>query len=82
VEREARRSSAARRAEEKKTLAPPALIDAEHALKDARDIGQAATLMYALHVTLITLFHCGNFATANAPVDELVAAFGPFYCLS
>ena len=50
-----------------------ALIDAEHALKDAREIGQAATLMYALHVTLITLFHCGKFATANALVDELVA---------
>ena len=28
-----------------------ALADAEHALKDAREIGQAATLMYALYVT-------------------------------
>ena len=27
-----------------------ALADAEHALKDAREIGQAATLMYALFI--------------------------------
>ena len=28
-----------------------ALADADHALKDAREIGQAATLMYALNFT-------------------------------
>ena len=31
-----------------------ALVDAEHALKDAREIGQAATLMYALAWTNVT----------------------------
>ena len=31
-----------------------ALADAEQALKDAREIGQAATLMYALYVTSLT----------------------------
>ena len=50
-----------------------ALADAERAISDARAIGQAATLMYALvntsfyiHVT------CGNYATANMHLDELV----------
>ena len=50
-----------------------ALRDAEHALKDARDIGQAATLMYALGHVSSTHFECGNYATANLVVDELVA---------
>ena len=31
-----------------------ALADADHALKDAREIGQAATLMYALAITSLT----------------------------
>ena len=34
-----------------------ALADAEHALKDAREIGQAATLMYALAITSLTHIH-------------------------
>ena len=50
-----------------------ALADADHALKDAREIGQAATLMYALALTSLTHIHCGNYAAANAQVDELVA---------
>jgi class 3 adenylate cyclase/predicted ATPase len=49
-----------------------ALADTDHALKDAREIGQAATLMFALQVTLVTFLYCGNYATANANVDELV----------
>ena len=49
-----------------------ALEDTEHALKDARAIGQAATLMFALSNTSRTLIHCGNYATANAQADELV----------
>ena len=32
-----------------------ALADAEHALNDAREIGQAATLMYALTISSWTL---------------------------
>ena len=35
--------------------------DAEHALKNAREIGQAATLMYALSVTAFSHFFCGNY---------------------
>ena len=50
-----------------------ALADAEHALKDAREIGQAATLMYALAITSLTHILCGNYATANAQADEVVA---------
>ena len=50
-----------------------ALADADHALKDAREIGQAATLMYALAIASLTHILCGNYATANAQVDELVA---------
>ena len=50
-----------------------ALADADHALKNAREIGQAAALMYALLVTSPTHIFCGNYATANAQSDELVA---------
>ena len=50
-----------------------ALADAEHALKDAREIGQAATLMYALVYASLTHILCGNYAAANAQADELVA---------
>ena len=49
-----------------------AFADADQALKNAREIGQAATMMYALGVTSIIHIHCGNYATANAIVDELV----------
>ena len=47
-----------------------ALTDTEHARKDAREIGQAATLMYALFQTSFTHTRCGNYATATALVDE------------
>ena len=49
-----------------------ALADTERALKNARDIAQAATLMYALAVTPITHTYCGNYSTANAILDELL----------
>jgi tetratricopeptide (TPR) repeat protein len=50
-----------------------ALADTERMLKDAREIGQAATLMYALvHASWIHLF-CGNYATGNAIADECIA---------
>jgi hypothetical protein len=49
-----------------------ALADTDHALKDAREIGQAATLMLALTITSLTTILCGNDATANALLDELV----------
>ena len=50
-----------------------ALTDADHALKDAREIGQAVTLMYALTNTSFTLIHCGNYAAGSAQVNELIA---------
>jgi class 3 adenylate cyclase/tetratricopeptide (TPR) repeat protein len=50
-----------------------ALADIDQAIKDARDTGQAATLMHALNFTLHPLIHCGNYAAANALLDELVA---------
>jgi predicted ATPase len=50
-----------------------ALADLDQALTDAREIGQAATLMGALWWTDLTYIFCGDYAAANALVDELVA---------
>jgi len=50
-----------------------ALADADHALEEAREIGQAATLMYALVHALLIHIQCGNYASARAETDELVA---------
>jgi predicted ATPase len=50
-----------------------ALADAERAIKKAREIGHAATLMYALQYTSLAHVHCGRYATAKAQSDELVA---------
>ena len=50
-----------------------ALADAGHALKEAREIGQAASLMYALVVTTFTLIHRGNSAAATTQLDEAAA---------
>jgi class 3 adenylate cyclase/predicted ATPase len=50
-----------------------ALADTEHALKDAREIGHAATLMYALSHTSLTLIYCGDYAAATILIDELAA---------
>jgi predicted ATPase len=50
-----------------------ALADAARGLNDAREIGHAATLMYALGFASPTLIHSGNYATANPLLDELVA---------
>ena len=49
-----------------------ALADADNALKNAREIGQAATLMYAQVATSDTLIHCGNYAPANTQADEVI----------
>ena len=53
-----------------------ALADTDHALKDAREIGQAATLMFALSFASFHHVHCGNYVAANAQADELVALAG------
>ena len=50
-----------------------ALADAERSLKDAREIAQAATLMYALGHLPLTHILCGNNAAANAQANEVVA---------
>jgi predicted ATPase len=49
------------------------LADAERALKDAREIGHADTLMLALSATSFTHALRGSYATASAQADELVA---------
>jgi hypothetical protein len=47
-----------------------ALADAEHAVRDGRETGQAATLMYAAARAPL---ECGNYAAGTALIDELVA---------
>jgi len=48
-----------------------ALADADRALKNAREIGHAPTLMIAL--VNMTHILCGNYATANTNLRDLVA---------
>jgi predicted ATPase len=50
-----------------------ALGDTDHALKKAREIGQAATLMFALAIPSYTLILCGTYDAADARIDELLA---------
>jgi class 3 adenylate cyclase/predicted ATPase len=50
-----------------------ALEDAEEALKNARQIGQAATLMYALALCLFTQIKCRNYALATTQAHEVIA---------
>jgi class 3 adenylate cyclase/predicted ATPase len=47
--------------------------DSERAVKNARETGQATTLMYALWFAGDSHMVCGNYAAANAQVDELIA---------
>jgi predicted ATPase len=48
-----------------------ARLDVEHALREAREIGQAGTLMFALrHVIPVHLWR-GDYVAANALIDEL-----------
>jgi class 3 adenylate cyclase/predicted ATPase len=51
-----------------------ATVDAERALRDAREIGQASTLMYALTHTSFIHVNCGNYRAATSEVDELAAS--------
>ena len=50
-----------------------ALRDADDALRNTREIGQAATLMYALFCASMPYTLCGNRAAAAAHARELVA---------
>jgi predicted ATPase len=49
-----------------------ALADVERAVKEAREIDQAVSLMAALTLTSLTHVHCGNYATADAQLDEVM----------
>ena len=51
-----------------------ALADADHALKDAREIGQAATLMFALYARVVYSYRLRKlYGAQRADADELVA---------
>ena len=50
-----------------------AVADSDQAISDAREIGQATTLMYALSHAAWPRILCGDYATATAFVDELIA---------
>jgi len=50
-----------------------ALTDSARALKDAHEIGQAATLMFALNYAAWTHTLCGNYAAVKPLLDEHVA---------
>jgi class 3 adenylate cyclase/predicted ATPase len=49
-----------------------AIFDSDQALKDAREIGHAATLIYALWHASLTQIHCKNYATANVHLEEAI----------
>ena len=50
-----------------------ARTDLDNALSDAREIGHFATLWYALVLTSVSHYLRGNYAAANAQLDEVVA---------
>ena len=50
-----------------------AISDSDQAVSDARDIGQAGSLMYALLMSSFTHTFCGNYAIATALVNEVTA---------
>ena len=50
-----------------------ARVDADEALKYARDLGQAGTLLYALMGAAFFEVVCGRFDVAEAPVEEMSA---------
>ena len=50
-----------------------ALADSDRALKEAREISQAASFMFALGFSWLTDIVCGNYAAARVLADELVA---------
>ena len=54
-----------------------ALADCNQAISDARDIGEAATLMFALgHAPLTTLLWSGDFVAAATAIEEVIALSG------
>ena len=53
-----------------------ALADARNALKYAREINHAATLMYALHNTSLAHIFRGNYEEADAQLNEVISFAG------
>jgi predicted ATPase len=49
-----------------------ALLDAQHALDDAREIGHAATSMYALFHTALPNMYCGRYEAVNTILEDLI----------
>jgi hypothetical protein len=50
-----------------------AIADADQAISNAREMGQAVTLMHALGHAAFTYLHCGNYAIANLQSEEAIA---------
>jgi len=50
-----------------------ALADAARALRDAHEVSPAATLMYALVMTSLTLICRGDYVAATAQIDEVIS---------
>ena len=50
-----------------------AVADSDQALKDAREIGQAPSLLFALSFAPIISIFCGNYARASAELNEAIA---------
>jgi predicted ATPase len=50
-----------------------AVADCDRALREAQEIGQAATLMPTLALTSLTHIHCGNYTKASELLDTTVA---------
>jgi predicted ATPase len=53
-----------------------ALTDVDQVVKGAREIGHAASLIYALAATSVPLLLVGNYASVNAQTDEAVSIAG------
>jgi predicted ATPase len=49
-----------------------ALADADHAVRDAREVGQAASVMAALTLTSLSQILCGSHSIANAQLNEVI----------
>ena len=50
-----------------------ALADADQVVKEAREIGHAASLMIALYYAPATYLLCGRYQAASAAINELIA---------
>jgi predicted ATPase len=50
-----------------------ALADMDHAINDARDTGQATTLMFALGHAPLALLWSGNYVTTATVIEEVIA---------